>query len=137
MYIASGPEIRHEFDFPPNPARMPAHEIRPRIRFPEESPIAFGPGKAELLGHIIETGSIAKAAARMGMSYNRAWGLVRDMNTLFNKPLVSAARGGKKGGGSGVTEAGKDVLKRYLRMEADCLKATRADWKAIKRLLRG
>ncbi|HZZ20702.1 MAG TPA: LysR family transcriptional regulator [Opitutaceae bacterium] len=110
--------------------------LRPRLRFPEESSIAFGPGKAELLGHIIETGSIAKSAARMSMSYNRAWGLVRDMNALFKKPLVTRERGGSKGGGSEVTEAGRDVLRRYLRMESDCLRATRADWRAIRSLLR-
>ena len=110
--------------------------LRPRLRFPEESPIAFGPGKAQLLGHIMETGSLTKSAARMGMSYNRAWVLVRDMNTLFRKPLVSALRGGKKGGGSEVTAAGRDVLARYRRMEAACLRATRADWKALKGLLK-
>jgi molybdate transport system regulatory protein len=110
--------------------------LRPRLRFPEESPIAFGPGKAELLGHILDTGSIARSAARMAMSYNRAWLLVRDMNALFRKPLVAAVRGGQGGGGSAVTEAGKDVLRRYRRMEEACLKATRADWNALRPLLR-
>jgi molybdate transport system regulatory protein len=53
-------------------------ELRPRLRFPEPSPIAFGPGKADLLALIATTGSITKSAARMGMSYTRVWELVRD-----------------------------------------------------------
>ena len=104
------------------------HEIRPRLRFPESSTIAFGPGKAELLRHIGETGSITKSAARMDMSYNRAWTLVRDMNRLFRKPLVARTRGGATGGGASLTPEGKDVLRRYLRMQAACLRATRGDW---------
>jgi molybdate transport system regulatory protein len=116
---------------------MPAlRELRPRLRFPESSVIAFGPRKAELLRHIRKTGSITKSAARMAMSYNRAWTLVRDMNRLFRKPLVARTRGGRTGGGASLTPEGKDVLARYTRMEAACLKATRRDWNAIKAVLR-
>jgi molybdate transport system regulatory protein len=39
----------------------------------------MGPGKAELLEGIRETGSIA-AGRRMRMSYKRAWFLVEAMN---------------------------------------------------------
>jgi molybdate transport system regulatory protein len=37
----------------------------------------LGPGKAALLQAIDETGSIAAAGRRMGMSYKRAWYLTR------------------------------------------------------------
>jgi molybdate transport system regulatory protein len=57
----------------------PTTELSPRLRFPEPSPIAFGPRKADLLALIATTGSITKSAARMGMAYNRAWVLVRDI----------------------------------------------------------
>jgi molybdate transport system regulatory protein len=115
---------------------MPTPELRPRLRFPGTRGLVFGPGKAELLGHIAETGSIMRAAARMKMSYNRAWTLVRDMNALFRKPLVSRTRGGAAGGGTELTAAGRDVLRRYTRMEAACLKATRRDWAALRAGLR-
>ena len=36
---------------------------------------ALGPGKAELIARISETGSISAAARAMGMSYRRAWQL--------------------------------------------------------------
>ncbi|HEY5229004.1 MAG TPA: LysR family transcriptional regulator [Opitutaceae bacterium] len=111
-------------------------ELRPRLRFPEPSPIAFGPGKADLLALIARTGSITKAAARMKMSYNRAWVLVRDMNKLFRKPLVATERGGSQGGGARITPEGREVLGRYVRMQAACLRATAADWRSLRSKLR-
>ncbi|MGH7156097.1 MAG: winged helix-turn-helix domain-containing protein, partial [Acetobacteraceae bacterium] len=56
--------------------------------------VALGPGKAELLDGIAETGSIAAAGRRMGMSYKRAWLLVEEMNAMFADPLVNTAKGG-------------------------------------------
>ncbi len=71
----------------------------------------------------------------MHMSYNRAWTLVRTMNTVFKDKLVVANRGGGAGGGTSLTPLGKEVLKRYTRMERTCLSATRADWQAFRALL--
>ena len=51
--------------------------LEPRIRILLGSSIAIGPGKAALLEAIGETGSIAAAGRRMGMSYRRAWVLRR------------------------------------------------------------
>jgi len=80
--------------------------------------IALGPGKAELLGHISETGSISESARRMEMSYNRAWLLVRTMNRCFKEPLVTATRGGNKHGGAELTPTGKQVLALYQQLES-------------------
>ena len=51
----------------------------PRLRVLLGNSIAIGPGKAELLRLIEQTGSIAAAARKMGMSYRRAWNLVNTM----------------------------------------------------------
>ena len=61
--------------------------------------IAMGPGKADLLQGIRETGSIAAAGRLMSMSYKRAWYLVEAMNQAYKSPLVEASKGGKAGGG--------------------------------------
>src|SRR5262249_13163919 len=68
--------------------------------------VAFGPGKAELLEHIRDTGSIAAAGRRMKMSYTRAWGLVRDMNDDFASSLVRSVKGGSARGGAELTPLG-------------------------------
>ncbi|MCW1917731.1 LysR family transcriptional regulator [Rhodobacter sp. KR11] len=75
--------------------------------------IPFGPGKAALLRHIAEQGSISAAGRAMGMSYKRAWDLVEEMNALFAAPLVATARGGAAKGGATVTPAGQEVLTHY------------------------
>jgi len=49
----------------------------------------------------------------MGMSYRRAWLLVRTMNECFQSPLVEAAKGGTTGGGAQLTTTGRDILRHY------------------------
>ena len=50
---------------------------KPRLRILLGSEIAIGPGKADLLEAIQETGSISAAGRKLNMSYRRAWLLVR------------------------------------------------------------
>jgi molybdate transport system regulatory protein len=78
----------------------------------------IGPGKADLLEGIRDTGSIAAAGRRMGMSYKRAWTLVETMNAGYRAPLVAAARGGAGHGGAALTPLGGEVLAAYRALEA-------------------
>ena len=110
--------------------------VRARIRILHGEDIAIGPGKSELLNFIRETGSIAEAARRMGMSYMRAWMLIKTMNRCFKKPLIRTARGGKAGGGATLTETGEKALALYQQMEADSLCAAQTRWQEMKVLLR-
>jgi molybdate transport system regulatory protein len=100
----------------------PATASAPRIRILAGSQIALGPGKADLLRAIDETGSISAAARAMGMSYRRAWLLVHTMNECFRSPLVEAVKGGVEGGGARLTKTGREVLSHYqdiVRLAAD------------------
>lgn len=83
------------------------------IRLLLTTPIAFGPGKAELLEKIDETGSLQGAAAAMGMSYMKAWKMVKGLNSLFIDPLVSMRRGGKDQGGAALTDRGREIIAIY------------------------
>lgn len=110
--------------------------LRIQVRILLDEEIALGPGKADLLDAIRETGSISAAGRRMGMSYRRAWLLVDTMNRCFRKPLVAAATGGKRGGGAELTPLGVKVLKLYRAMLDRADKATRAGYGSIARHLR-
>lgn len=110
--------------------------LLPRFRVMCGKETALGPGKAELLERIVETGSIGEAAKQMGMSYMRAWKLVKTMNRCFKQPLVAPRRGGKTGGGAALTATGKQVLELYHAMEALSEKATWATWTKLKTLLK-
>ena len=98
--------------------------------------IAFGPGKAELLAAIGAHGSIAKAAASMGMSYMRAWTLVKTMNAIFRSPLVDLDRGGVGGGSARITPAGEKVLGLYHEMVLRSEAASRRQWEQLRDLLK-
>lgn len=104
---------------------MSTDEELPRFRIrlvfgPDEM---IGPGKAELLERIRDTGSIAAAGREMGMSYKRAWQLVETLNAMFRDPLVESTRGGAKGGGARVTDAGEAVLGEYRALETEARRA--------------
>jgi molybdate transport system regulatory protein len=118
-----------------NPAGLPA--VHPRFRIICGKEIAFGPGKADLLELIAETGSIGKAASRMKMSYMRAWTLVQTMNGCFKQPLVAATHGGEGGGGAELTETGRHILALYRQLEAKTSAATRTTAKKILSNLQG
>ena len=85
--------------------------------------IRLGPGKAQLLQGISETGSISAAGRRMGMSYKRAWYLIEALNGHFDAALVEATKGGKTGGGARLTSLGTEVLNAYREMELATAKA--------------
>jgi len=106
-----------------------------RLRLVLEPDIAIGPGKADILDGIAETGSIAAAGRRMGMSYKRAWLLVETMNRCFKEPLVETSRGGRARGGAALTETGREVLDRYRRMESLTETVIAAELKAVRSLL--
>lgn len=113
-----------------------AAALHPRLRIVCGKNIAFGPGKAELLARIAETGSIAEAAARIGMSYMRAWSLVQTMNACFKEPLVRALRGGHRRGGAELTGTGREVLKLYQQMEVAARAAVQPGWAVLQKRLR-
>ena len=115
----------------------PGPRLRPRIRVLYGDDIALGPGKVDLLLLVGQTGSIREAAERMGMSYMRAWKLIKTVNACFKEPLVEAVRGGRTHGGATLTKAGRKALELYQRMETDCLNATEPRWDEMKSLLRG
>jgi molybdate transport system regulatory protein len=114
----------------------PGAVLKPRLRLVRGGTIVLGPGKADLLEAVRDSGSLRKAAAELGMSYMRAWSLVKTMNAAFQEPLVTLARGGARHGGAALTPAGTKVLALYRTMEKRCLKATSPQAATLKKFLR-
>ena len=92
-----------------------------RIDFDDGS--ALGPGKIRLLELVAETGSIRKAAARMKMSYRKAWLLLKALKETFGEALVETTTGGKAGGGARLTRLGRFVVARYRALEGAARRA--------------
>jgi len=80
----------------------------------------FGPGPARLLRGVERTGSLRKAAAELGMSYNKAWGNIHTMEERLGLTLLQRSVGGAAGGGSRLTPEAVDLLARFdaLQQEA-------------------
>ncbi len=95
----------------------------------------IGHGRIELLEHIAELGSIAKAAKAMGMSYRRAWYLADSINSTFSVPVVERQHGGKGGGSAQLTAFGVALVSDYRDMEAAASKACAKQIKAMERRL--
>lgn len=96
---------------------------------------AMGPGKAELIERIAETGSISAAARAMGMSYRRAWQLVEALNRDYRQRIIDTATGGRRGGGARVTPFGRRVHALYRAMEAKASAAIVGDLQRFKRYI--
>ena len=59
------------------------------------------------------------------------------MNQCFPSPVVTAAKGGLRGGGAVVTELGQEALNRFRRIQAKALKAIEADVREFRQHLLG
>lgn len=78
----------------------------------------FGPGVCELLERIGETGSIQAAAGRMELSYSKAWKILNRAENEMGIRLIERVSGGRNGGSSTLTEAGREAVRAYREMEA-------------------
>ena len=76
-----------------------------------------GPARMNLLAQIAESGSITQAAKAVGMSYKGAWDAIDTMNNLAGEPLVERMAGGKGGGGTRLTERGRQLVHHYRVIE--------------------
>lgn len=106
------------------PSRLPLKPVL-RVDFPPGE--RLGRGKIELMEHIAATGSISAAGRAMDMSYRRAWLLADALNHMFKEPVIESQRGGKQGGGAGLTPFGEELLARFRGMEARMREALQAD----------
>ncbi|TAN49933.1 MAG: LysR family transcriptional regulator [Methylococcaceae bacterium] len=69
-----------------------------------------------LLAAIDHTGSINQAAKDVGLTYKGAWEMIERANNLAPKLLVATAIGGRLGGGTRLTPAGKKILQLFIQI---------------------
>lgn len=79
----------------------------------------LGGSRILLLEKIAECGSINRAAKAAGISYKTAWEQVDALNNLADRPLVVRVSGGRGGGGTKLTEAGREVVRHYRALQQE------------------
>ncbi len=104
-----------------------------RVKFSDD--FYMGPGRADLMQGIAETGSITASGKRMDMSYKRAWSLVQALNEGFGAPLIETSRGGAAQGGAHLTAEGQFVLQSYRAMEAAAREAIAEEFGSVQQRL--
>lgn len=102
----------------------------------------LGGNRIRLLEAIERLGSITQAAHDVNLSYKAAWDSVDAMNNLAEQPLLIRAPGGQGGGGSRLTEHGRQTVRLYRLLESGYqrllrqMQAQMHDFASLDQLLR-
>ncbi|MBE0151972.1 winged helix-turn-helix domain-containing protein [Serratia sp. PL7] len=107
--------------------------VRPRIYINDN--ISLGPGKIDLLRAIDGFHSLSSAAKDLGIPYKMAWLLIDTLNKGIGKPVVVTSTGGRKGGGSVLTQLGQDLLTWYDKAEAHLNEQSLQDLQDLEKIL--
>jgi molybdate transport system regulatory protein len=91
-------------------------EPRAKLWVEKDGRLVLSEYRVRLLALVDETGSLAEAAARMHLSYRRAWGKIREIEENLGVRLVESAAGGAGGGGSRLTDDGKRLVDLFRRL---------------------
>lgn len=73
--------------------------------------------RVRLLELVAETGSLAEAAAALGLSYRRAWGKVKELEANMGRALVRSEVGGAGGGRTALTPDAEALVAAYRRFQ--------------------
>lgn len=90
--------------------------LRVKLQINTDEPV-LGPGVAELLELVEETGSMKEACRRMGMSYSKGWKITGRAEQELGYPLIFRSHGGRTGGSCSVTQEGLSLIRRYRALE--------------------
>lgn len=89
-----------------------------KLAFETTSGGYLGEPRIRLLEAIAVHGSLSRAAKDVPLSYKAAWDALDTMNSLAEAPLVVRTTGGKHGGGTQLTEHGRQIIALYRAMES-------------------
>ncbi len=81
--------------------------------------IIIGEGRARILEHIDNTGSMNQAAKLMKMSYKAVWSKIKATEKHMDARIVHADRKA----GSRLSQDGKNLLKKYKQLKTQCMSA--------------
>ncbi len=79
----------------------------------------LSPQQMQLLQAVDRSGSITQAAKDVGISYKNAWDKINLLNQLLPQPLVAGNAGGAKGGGTRLTDTGRQLVQGYVLLQAE------------------
>ena len=106
---------------PGSTARGPQH-VMMKLQIYNTSP-HFGKGIVSIMMLVRRGSSLRAACAQMGLSYSKAWRLLKSAEADLGIPLLDTQNGGTKRAGSTLTPQGEELLDRYLTFEKEAREA--------------
>ena len=83
----------------------------------------FGKGIVSIMMLVRQGSSLRAACAQMGLSYSKAWRLLKSAEADLGIPLLDTQKGGTKRAGSTLTPQGEELLDHYLAFEKEAREA--------------
>ena len=93
-----------------------APRVRSKIWVERGSQVVLSEWRVELLEAVAETGSLARAAEKLGVPYRTAGDRIKETEERLGVRLLVTESGGVEGGGSRLTEEAKDLVGRFRRV---------------------
>lgn len=98
---------------------MTMNPVRGHITLDMPTGAILGDQRVRLLEAIDTHGSISQAAKAVPMSYKAAWDAIDTLNNMAAQPLVERSVGGHHGGGSRLTNAGRQMIAMFRALERE------------------
>ncbi len=92
---------------------MKGLQVRSKLWLEVDGEPLLGNGRDQLLRLVHDHGSINAAARDMGLTYRKAWSLLKAMEDKLGRALVLRSKGGAGGGESQLTPEALDLLAKY------------------------
>lgn len=96
--------------------RPPRIRVRSKVWIERDGAVLISAYRADLLEAVARTGSVAAAAAAMGLPYRTAWKKLREMEAAAGTPLLHSGSGGTGGGQSRLTAAAQEMVAAFRRL---------------------
>ncbi len=95
---------------------MSEFRVRSKVWLEFDGQPFLGDGRYRILAAIENTGSINAAAKQLDISYRKAWSQLQVMEEHAPFPLLQRRLGGKGGGATLLTEAARELLKKFREL---------------------
>lgn len=106
------------------------NRVQVKVRLVQTKPY-FGPGTVTLLRQIHSLGAVREASEKTGISYSKAWSMIRTAEAELGKELVRRQPGGKFGGTAQVTDTGLELIRKYEELEQSVERFAQEEYRRI------
>ena len=97
----------------------------------KDGKVVLSEWRVALLEAVEQTGSINAAAAQQGVPFRVAWRKLQEMEDGLGIPLTQRTTGGKRGGGTRVTAAGRAYIAQFHAAMAGLKELAERQFRAV------